>query len=116
MNGFEGRRFACVLVGVLLVLLTGCGALGPPLFAINDNENVEDTCFDTWSIGHGLASYFLGQAFGEQSALPLLTLGVIWETTEPTFWPGFNESELNQHCDILIESIGWLTWYVVEGD
>jgi hypothetical protein len=31
-----------------------------------------------------------------------------YEVVEPQVWPGFNESELNQRCDVVVGSLGWL--------
>jgi len=40
-------------------------------------------------------------------AVSLLS-GLGYEVIERDVWPGFDESRLNQNCDIVVGSIGWL--------
>ena len=91
--------------------LTGCGALGPPLVARDDNVEGEDACLDLWSLVHFSSGTVLAEAIGEDSFAPTLGLVTIWELTEPDFWPDWNESGLNQNCDI---AVGMFGWYVHE--
>jgi hypothetical protein len=46
--------------------------------------------------------------------MPTLGLVTAWELAEPEFWPGWNESELNQDCDIIVGMFGWLVHEAVE--
>ncbi|MHC4698366.1 MAG: hypothetical protein ACYTFA_16660 [Planctomycetota bacterium] len=97
-----------LVAGVTLVCTTGCGAFSPPLFAINDNKTTDQVCLDLWSLVHFGSGYYLGDELGDDSLVPTVGLLTAYELAEPHFWPGFNESELNQRCDVLVGTLGWL--------
>ncbi len=96
-------------MNVMLTCTAGCGAFSPPLFAINDNKTTDQVCLDLWSLVHFGSGYYLGDELGNDSLAPTVGLLTAYELAEPHFWPGFNESELNQGCDVLVGTLGWLT-------
>ena len=93
-----------------MVLTGGCGAFGPSvsLVALNDNETEEAACLDLWSLAHIGSGYVIGTRLDDDSAAPTLAMLVAWEIAESGVWPGFNESGLNQSCDIVVGMLGWL--------
>ena len=94
--------------------VAGCGALGPPIIALDDNAETEAVCLDVWSIVHFATGTVLADALGDDGFMPSLGLVTAWELTEPDFWPGWNESELNQRCDIAVGMLGWLAHEAAE--
>ena len=108
------RGMAFVLGAGALIRLAGCGALGPPIIAVDDNVEGEAVCLDVWSVVHFATGIILADALGDDSFVPSLGLVTAWELTEPGFWPGWNESGLNQNCDIAVGMLGWLTHEAAE--
>ncbi len=105
-------RLRCLLLAFLLcalpACLVGCGALQFPTVALDDNAVAEDACLDLWSLVHIGSGYALGYDLDDES--PLLPLGLLiaYEGAEPWFWPGWNESQVNQNCDIAVGTLGYL--------
>ena len=114
MRSVSYPRVAFVLACGAVLGAVGCGALGPPLVAYDDNAEGEDACLDLWSLVHLGSGTILAEAIGDDSFMPTLGLVTAWELAEPEFWPGWNESELNQNCDIIVGMFGWLAHEAVE--
>ncbi len=98
--------FSCVCF--LMVCLFGCGNLPPQLIAFNDNTTEEDTCLDIWTLVHTGAGYYLGYRLEDEDLPSIISMLTLYEVTEPHFWPDFNESGLNQRCDIVVGTVGWI--------
>jgi hypothetical protein len=120
---FLRRPFRCWLaVGLPALLTAGCGSFGDAPLLVGDPEvsaeNVieEHECVDLWSIVHFGSGYLLGDRLGENSLFNTLAILTVYEIIEPEFWPGFGENQINQECDIVAGALGWLGWYLTEGD
>lgn len=85
------------------VASSGCGTF----IVVDDNLSTEDACLDRWSLLHFGAGYALSQQLGDRHFIPGLGLLFGYELIEPEFWPGYNESELNRNCDVVVGAIGW---------
>ncbi len=105
--GVAFRRLSMLLM-VMSTLATGCGALGPPLVAIDDNASGEPACLDLWSLMHVSSGTVIAQELGSDSFLPTVALLTAWENVEPGLWPDWNESRLNRNCDVVVGTIGWM--------
>lgn len=104
------RLIVSVWACAALMCFAGCGTLGPPLVARDDNVEGVAACLDLWSLVHFSSGTVLADFFDEDSFGPTLGLVTAYEVTEPHFWPGWNESELNQNCDIAVGMFGWLAY------
>ena len=104
----HGARITGVLLCGALVTVVGCGALGPPLAAIDDNVAGEPACLDLWSLVHAATGALFAAELGDDSCGPTLAALTGFEIVEPYIWPNWNESELNQDCDIVVGMAGWL--------
>ena len=120
---FLRKTFRCWLAAGLPALLTaGCGSFGDAPLLVGDPEvsaeNVieEHECTDIWSFVHFGAGYLLGDRLGDDSLLDSLMILTLYEIIEPEFWPRFGENQINQECDIVAGALGWLGWYLTEGD
>ena len=105
----------CLLTCPVALLAAGCGNfdLGASLFQHSLQEGDEGVveekeCFDFWTSVHVISGYYLGEDLGEENfaASMLLLLG----------WPLFGESQLNQECDMAVGALGWLAWYLTDGE
>lgn len=63
---------------------------------------------DIWTVVHTGAGYYLGYRLEDDDLLSVFTMLTLYELTEPHFWPDFNESELNQRCDVIVGTVGWI--------
>ncbi|MHC4089232.1 MAG: hypothetical protein ACYSVY_02965 [Planctomycetota bacterium] len=103
-------------LGFRVLILTFCGLTGlvgcetlPLSMALDyDDSASEPACLDLWSIVHVASGYLIGRGLGEDSAAPTTGLLLAYEVAEPRFWPGFNESSLNQQCDIAVGALAAL--------
>lgn len=80
----------------------------PALFSINDNDTADAVCLDVWSPVHLASGYLLGDQQGDDSLVSALGVLTAFEFAEPHFFPGFNESDLNQTCDVVVGAVGWV--------
>jgi hypothetical protein len=94
--------------------MPGCGILSPPLAALNDNDIPEPACLDLWTPVHMASGYVMGAWLGDDSLGPTTTMLAGYELAEPHFWPGFNESQLNQACDVYTGALGWYIHELIE--
>lgn len=101
-------RAVIVLTCLRLTVFPGCGAFPLPSIAFNDNDNTEDACLDIWSLVHFGSGSYLRSELGGDSFGPTLMLLAAYEAAEPEFWPAFNESRVNQQCDVVVGMCGWL--------
>jgi len=108
VNRKNRGRVSSMLICFALTCAAGCGSLNPTLVAVNDNDTEEDACLDLWTLVHVGSGYYIGTRLDEDSAVPTAVMLAGYEVLEPLFWPGFNESELNQSCDIVVGMLGWL--------
>ena len=107
-------RGAVAIALCRLVAIPGCGGLGLPSIALNDNVNEEDACLDVWSLVHFESGYYLGSELSGDTFGPTLALVTAYEVAEPHFWPLWNESEVNQQCDIVVGMGGWLAQSLID--
>ena len=104
----HGARITGGLLCGVLVTAVGCGSLGPPLVAVDDNVAGEPACLDLWSLVHAATGALFAAELGDDSCGPTLAALTGFEIIEPYIWPNWNESELNQECDIVVGMTGWL--------
>ncbi len=93
----------------LLVTLGACGTTAPPPPDQESPTSGKDIdCVDVWSFVHFTSGYLLGLAIDSDSFVPTYAALLGWELLESSIWPGWGESEVNQHCDMYAGSYGWL--------
>lgn len=100
-------RVALVLVSCFAAFAGGCGALTPPADPA-PGDGVDRACLDIWSLAHFAAGYYLGQELDDPGFVDIEILLIDFEFIEPHFWPGWDESMLNQNCDVVVGTLGWL--------
>jgi len=101
------RHSAMPAVCSILALAAGCGAFtNPDEFASIDT--VDKTCLDLWSLVHFGSGYYIGRGLDDEGVVDTVALLTAYEGFEPHFWPGADETQLNQECDIVVGTIGWL--------
>jgi len=98
-----------LLSGSLLFVLSACGTTAPPPPEQEIPTSGKDIdCIDVWSFVHFTSGYLLGLAIDADSFIPTYVALMGWELFESGIWPGWGESEVNQHCDMYAGSYGWL--------
>ena len=75
---------------------------------MNDNHTTDEVCLDVWSPVHLGSGYLLGDQLGDNSLVSTIGALAAYELAEPHFWPGFHESTLNQACDLVVGTVGWV--------
>jgi|GEM_PF-2308670 len=110
MSRFVKRVVGCIIASITLSGFLGCGAFVTPADGVNADGTIpnEAACLDLWSLVHFSSGYMLGDQLGDASFVPTFGLLSGYEVIERDVWPGFDESRLNQNCDIVVGSIGWL--------
>ncbi len=101
------RRGSIQFLLLFLVFSTGCGTVPVQLLTTGDETYAEPACLDWWTFVHIGAGYYIGDQLDDDSFLPTVDLLTAYELTEPHFWPGFDESPLNQQCDVIVGAAGW---------
>lgn len=107
------RRAMSAVFATAVVSIAGCGNSAPALFAL-DEDATDQACLDLWSFVHFGSGYYLGEELGGDNFVPVVGLLTAYEFAEPHFWPGFDESEVNQQCDVFVGTLGWATQVTID--
>ena len=106
----SARNRLVALSALSLALTAGCGAFISPADGVDADGTTpkEAECLDLWSLVHFTSGYLVGTQLGEENFVP--TVGILsgYEVLEREIWPEFDESLLNQRCDVVVGSIGWM--------
>ena len=113
MQVSKSRKVSAVVMGCTVVGALGCGAFRPQ-DGVPDQERRSSECMDLWSLAHAAGSATLSHEFGDDSFVPTMLIMSVFEELEPVINPWWDESLLNQRCDYVFNTLGWLIQSLAE--